>query len=214
MRQRDELNRIVFFFLRYLRLLFFTRANGGGGDIQGGAGKASLNSLVLWRIILCWDPGLWVCFLSLSLSRPFLFVVVADTLGKQFVSHLIAFEKLKNGNHNRGQGCVRVEGGRHCHHKTPGSLGTCGMQCDRATIAATTMQAVVLQRTHLSVRAGVCLREAICCSASWLLSATPRGWKLKVFTGANNLTAPRCVGVRSVLLSDTRLMSCTPSSCL
>lgn len=32
---------------------------------------------------------------SLSLSSPFLFLVVADTLGKQFVSHLIAFEKLK-----------------------------------------------------------------------------------------------------------------------
>lgn len=35
------------------------------------------------------------------LSPSFLFLVVADTLGKQFVSHLIAFEKLKNGDHNR-----------------------------------------------------------------------------------------------------------------
>lgn len=36
-----------------------------------------------------------------SLSHPFLFLVVADTRGKQFVSHLIALEKLKNGNHKR-----------------------------------------------------------------------------------------------------------------
>lgn len=67
----------------------------GGG--RGGIGKASLNSLVLWRIILCRDPGLCVCFFP----SPFLFLVVADTLGKQFVSHLIAFEKLKNRNDNR-----------------------------------------------------------------------------------------------------------------
>lgn len=45
----DELNRIILcFFLLYLLLLFFRRANGGGGeDIQGGVGKASLNSGIM-----------------------------------------------------------------------------------------------------------------------------------------------------------------------
>lgn len=75
-----------------------TWRGGDGRGVRGGIGKASLNSLVLWRIILCRDPGLCVCFFSLF---PFLFLVVADTLGKQFVSHLIAFEKLKNRHDNR-----------------------------------------------------------------------------------------------------------------
>lgn len=38
---------------------------------------------------------------GLFFHPPFLFLVVADTLGKQFVSHLIALEKLKNRNDNR-----------------------------------------------------------------------------------------------------------------
>lgn len=44
-------------------------------------------------------PRSWLA--SLPPPHPFLFLVVADTLGKQFVSHLIAFEKLKNRNDNR-----------------------------------------------------------------------------------------------------------------
>lgn len=37
----------------------------------------------------------WLVRLSPPTPLSFLFLVVADTLGKQFVSHLIAFEKLK-----------------------------------------------------------------------------------------------------------------------
>ena len=55
---------------------------------QRDIGKASLNSLALWGIIFV--PRSWRVFLFFSFL-----VVVADTLGKQFVSHLIAFEKLK-----------------------------------------------------------------------------------------------------------------------
>lgn len=68
MRQRGDLNRIVlcFFLLLYLRLLFSRGANGGGGDIQGGAGKASLNSGVMedYFVLRSW----LVTPFSLSLS--------------------------------------------------------------------------------------------------------------------------------------------------
>lgn len=47
-------------------------------------------------------PRSWLVCLSSPLPPfSFLFLVVADTLGKQFVSHLIAFEKLKSRNDNR-----------------------------------------------------------------------------------------------------------------
>lgn len=72
----------------------------------------------------------------------FLFLVVADTLGKQFVSHLIAFEKLKKGDNN-GPGLWDEDWG-DTDTIRPGLFGD---PCDRAAFTATTMRDLVLQRT-------------------------------------------------------------------
>ena len=53
-------------------------------------------------------PRSWL--VCLFFSSPFLFLVGADTLGKQFVSHLIAFEKLKNRDDNRSGLGMRTGG--------------------------------------------------------------------------------------------------------
>lgn len=95
---------MCFFFLPfsfYLLPPFFIRAKRGGGGDSGRCWQSLFKLSGIMEDYFCAEILACVPVFSLSLSSPFLFLVVADTLGKQFVSHLIAFEKLKNKNHNR-----------------------------------------------------------------------------------------------------------------
>lgn len=135
---------------------------------------------------------------------PFLFLVVADTLGKQFVSHLIAFEKLKKGEWQWASAVDEDWGDTDTIR--PGLFGD---RCDRAAFTSTTMRDLVLQRTLRAPGVWVYQLRAICSSSStssssmtlfWRHSVFESGSIIQVFTTSNTLPGWRCALVRVCFL--------------